>query len=274
MSTSLPCANVKKDFGKHTLVITARQPATGLNTESRLIARTVKFWLYLAGLIEKGERLCNEQLQSVENTNDSGEGYEFSPEPRVTVFNWNHELPGNIGLTVHSDTFPQNALSVWWATYDALQELGALQNTPQSNEKGANSSATPQNQITPKQQQNAVNNPSNAILPVTGKKQAKELASGQQFSMNIVKVAMVMSRTGQQTWELFTNYGGKPGQYAEMTVYADNEIAIRDGIVLKLNKLGLIPGKEKDGQWFIVGRVYESKGKKGLSLVRFEAVEP
>jgi hypothetical protein len=191
-------------------------------------------------------------------------------ETRVTVWS-SYRGAKNPCFHLNSDDVTQSAIDTWVAQKIAIERITAKYavNTPPAAPNGATQGASP---TTPTNTQTAPQVPIAGVISVNGKSNAKQLPAGQQFSMRIVQVAAAMSKTGVLTYELYCAYGGKPGQYADLLVYSDNEHAIASGLVGKLAALGLKAGSSMTGAWFVVGSVYESNGKRGLNVSQLEAV--
>lgn len=252
--TVLSVVTTKQQFGNDTLSITARNVSGEPDTlQAALIVKTVSLWLYLRKLIDAGER-TSPLDKTPEMAVSAGNNITFETwnETRVTVFDWSNHY----GLTVHSDTMAQNALDVYWGMQDALKQLREMHpaDAPQAPQTSAPSAAATS---APEAQESGVTR-------VSGKKEAKALANHTRFIMPIAQVAAVMSRDGKLTWELYGFYGGKAGQYADMLVYEDNEIAIKSGLVGRLAEIVNKAGSAATGNWIVSGSVGEKNDKKSL----------
>lgn len=258
------------DINGYNLSITTRNQTDSIEIMEELTFRTVSAWLFIADLLERQVYEIKAE-GSIEGRFMDDKGIALRDnfgEPRVTVWS-TYRGNRNPHFNLNSDDNTQAAIDTWVAQRNALERVTAkyAQTAPQSHTEPppAGASANP---LAATQ-----NIPLHGVMPVNGKSKAKELATGQQFSMRIVQVAAAMSKTGVMTYELYCAYGGKPGQYPDLLVYSDNEHAVASGLVGKLAALGLKAGGSMTGAWFVVGNVYESNGKKGLNVNQLEVVQ-
>lgn len=258
--TVLPVVNHRRFIGAYELNITAR--LVGVDEAkymTALIVHTTRAYVYLTKLIEAGAVKVPD-THNVSAEVAVGDGYVFEPftETRVTIFCWNHK----IDLTLHSSDTPQQALDLYYAMEAAKLGLDELfPNATQSNDKPVSSVSTHE---TDEERAKVGLQVQNGTVRVNGKKAAKELPARSHFIMPIAQIGAVMSRDGKLTWELFGFYGGKAGQYCDLVVYADNEIAIKNGLVASLEAIINKPGSAITGNWVAAGAVGEKEGKKSL----------
>jgi hypothetical protein len=267
--TSQGFANIE---GGYRVNVTTRLDAEHRTGMKELTEKTVKLWLAIAKKIAAGERKFDYAF-SPESAmaKDKPEFAKINipiAEPRVTVWG---DVPGGSGFTVHSHSVAQDALDVYWSRYDALQGLVSPQETPK-----------PQNPLSTQasQQPNAdlgasgaklaqSTNPSpsaDGVTKVSGKKAARTLSNGSLFELPIYQVKL-RSKDDSQYYEFYTKYGSKLGEYPEIEVYTDNEIAKTNGLLDFLGEFGLTPGKDKMGEWVLRGVVKDKGDKKNLYAV-------
>ena len=89
--------------------------------------------------------------------------------------------------------------------------------------------------------------------------------AGAEFSMQICKI-MKRSQDGNEYYEFYHKYGQNPGKFAELRLYADNEVALKNGLLDSLDALALKPGQDRLGEWLLKCRVAEN-AKKGENVV-------
>ena len=263
--TSVPCANYRRKFYSdervYELNTTSRKvDSLTVAEQKELIIHTTKLWLYIAKAITLGKRELPPEIafKSVEAGFEVQHNTELSDfsEPRVTIFDWNHALE----LTVHSSSLPQPTLDNWWAMEDAQQELLVpYPNAPKQAASAENSSApAPQAPTTPPASQNAANGQNGAVY--TKQNALAKLQPGDSFSMKVVQIER-HSKDGKDFYEFFEPYGGKAGQYAATSVFTDNEVAIKNGFIADLDKLGIKLGQALTGEWFVTCVIGKPKTK-------------
>lgn len=236
--------------------VTARLDAPNREHMKALVEKTMRLWLYVARHIAEGKRICS----PIDCPEDMVVRNHFLPlsEARVTIWG---DMPNRAGFTVHSHSKAQDVLDVYWARLDGLASF--IKEPPKA-------PTSPQSTETPKTPQNAANVPpdskegqSSEAVKVGGKKDATALPNGTVFELSICQIKK-RSQDGTEYFEFFGKYGNKIGDWPEMNVYTDNEVAQKNGLLDKLNTLGLTPGKDKLGEWTLKGKVAEKDGKKKL----------
>lgn len=270
--TNVPCVNFRRYFEGYELNITARK-LDGESTEvyAALIVRTVKLWLYLASQINAAKHELPDEIafKSAELSVEADmDGLEFDgfDESRVTVFDWNHKLE----MTLHSHSLPQPTLDLFWAMNSAKADLNDLYpitdkiiqdtppqptNEPPATPKGTTRANQPQTPTTP--QGGVIMSKKDAIA---------KLQPGDNFKMKVVQIKK-RSQDGKDYYELYEPYGGKPGDFAAVSVFADNEVALNNGFIANLDALGIKLGQALTGNWVFncaVGKPKEKvvKGEK------------
>lgn len=265
MATSFVTSQGFENIDGHRINVTAR-----LDTENRqhmavLVEKTIKLWLYVAKKIAAGERSAEYNV----TPEDAIEKNHFTPlaEERCTV--WGDTANG-AGFTVHSSYTAQDALDVFWARHDALMAFKSMtepptqQNTPQTQSQGQstpNAPSTPLNANSGHSSSDA-----NGVTKVSGKKAAAALVNGSLFELPIYQIKL-RSKDDSQYYEVYTKYGSNLGQYPELSIYTDNEIAKQNGVLDFLAAFGLTPGKDKMGEWVLRGVVKDKGDKKNLYAV-------
>lgn len=238
--------------------VTTRLDAEHRQYMQKLTEKTIKLWLAVAKKIVAGERQFDypHSPESAMAKDEPGCDKINTPlaEPRVTI--WGDPIKDN-GFTVHSHTLPQDALDSFWSRYDALQSF-----------KSAEPPAPSSTPVAPQNPANANVEPNKASFDTSGDrkfpttKEALEALDIDALFVVPVSKVMLRSQDGNEYWELYGKYGGKPAQYPDMRVYRDNEVAQKNGLASKLDAFGLMPGKELVGEWTLKAKVGERKGKK------------
>ncbi len=248
--------------------VTARLDPECREAMKELVEKTVKMWLYVAKLIARGERQCAVEYSA--ETSMAARHKTLAAqiaEPRVTVWG---DVSGGAGFTVHSHSYGQDALDVYYARLDALATFAIVQEPPKA----------PPATKTPANNENAANSPSDAksaqtatpppsvdgVTKVSGKKTAATLPNGALFELPIYQVKL-RSKDDSQYYEVYTKYGSNLGQFPELLIYTDNEIAKTNGVLDFLGGFGLTPGKDKLGEWVLRGVVKDKGDKKNLYAV-------
>lgn len=245
--------------------VTTRLDAENRDAMKELTEKTVKMWLYVAKLIARGERQCAVEYSA--ETSMAARHKTLAAqiaEPRVTVWG---DTPGGAGFTVHSHSYGQDALDVYYARLDALATFAtapespkapAATNTPANTENAANGASDA------KSAQSTPTPPSaDGVTKITGKKQAAALPNGSVFELPIYQVKL-RSKDDSQYYEVYTKYGSNLGQYPELNIYTDNEQNKANGVLDFLSEFGLTPGKDKLGEWILRGVVKDKGDKKNL----------
>lgn len=260
-------------IGDYVLSVTTRDAGDDPALLEELTFRTIGAFLYLAGLLEKGVHEAG-VTGSVEQRLAAEKGIEFKEtfvDPRVTVWD-SYRGAKNPSFHLNSDDEPQVAMNTYMANDNAIrraiEKYGTSHNTPPVASGAVSSASVPQQAMstheTDEQRAQIGLQVQNGVVRVNGKKAAKELSARSHFIMPIAQIGAVMSRDGKLTWELFGFYGGKAGQYCDLVVYADNEIAIKNGLVASLEAIINKPGSAITGAWIAAGAVGEKEGKKSL----------
>jgi hypothetical protein len=104
------------------------------------------------------------------------------------------------------------------------------------------------------------------VVRISGKKTAATLPNGSLFELPIYQIKL-QSKNDVKYYEVFTKYGSKLGDWPELTIYGDNEIAKTNGVLDFLGGFGLTPGKDKLGEWVLRGVVKDKGDKKNLYAV-------
>lgn len=253
-------------------VTTRYQAGDTVDQMEELTYRTIEAWLFIADLLERGiyEIKAEGNIESRYETSKGVKLAEHFNDSRVTIWDtYRGQKTPHFHLNSDDDT--QQAINVWAAQDSAVERI-KIKHAVSADAPQSNAEPPPQSAANGQVSSQAAPSPIAGVIAVNGKSRAKELPAGQQFSMRIVQVAAAMSKTGVLTYELFCAYGGKPGNYADLLVYSDNEHAINSGLVGKLAAYNLKAGAIMTGSWFVTGNVYEANGKKGLNVTGFEPV--
>ena len=266
--TTVPCFNSRRVIAPYELNITMRKlDGHSIDVYHALKVRTVKLWLYLAKAIENHITQLPDEIafKSVEmSIEDDYEGLEFDGfnENRVTIFDRNHKLE----MTLHSNSLPQPTLDLYWANHDADLELDELypvtnkdksiQDTPQqsTNEQPA----TPKGTSRTNQPQTPVA-PQNGVL-MTKKEAIAKLQPGDTFLWRVVQLKK-RSQDGKDYYEFYEPYGNRPGDFAAKSIFTDNEIAQKNGLITVLDNLGIKVGQALTGEWIFNTTVGKPKTK-------------
>lgn len=246
--------------------VTARLDTVNREAMKELVESTVKAWLYAADLITRGERTT--VIEASPETKMAARYKDIVlqlTEPRVTVWG---DMPNGAGFTLHSHSYIQDVLDVYYARLDALAGFATPQEppkpqTPVSSQGAVASDANLPPSDAKSTQPNETSANGDGVVKVNGKKAAAALANGTLFEVPIYQVRL-RSQDDNKYFEFYTKYGSNLGQYPEMKVYTDNEVAKTNGLLGKLEALGLTPGKDKMGEWTVKGVVREKDGKKNL----------
>lgn len=249
--------------------VTARLDPECREAMKELVEKTVKMWLYVAKLIARDERQC-----AVEYSAESSMAARYKSlaaqiaEPRVTVWG---DTPGGAGFTVHSHSYGQDALDIYYARHDALKGFVSSQETPKPQNGLSTQVAAPASPANgapdAKSAQSTTPSPSaDGITKVSGKKTAATLPNGSIFELPIYQVKL-RSKDDSQYYEVYTKYGSNLGQFPELLIYTDNEQAKANGVLDFLGGFGLTPGKDKLGEWVLRGVVKDKGDKKNLYAV-------
>lgn len=255
--TVLPVATSKPHFGKHELSVTVRNLGDNkpVGDYVTIAQRTIKMWLYLAQCIESSTRV----IPDTHNVPIDADKDFVGAETRVTVFNWSYTLPNQIGLTVHSDTFPQQALNVWYALFDTLASFEVAPQTassaynssaqaPTGSQAPATAKGTPQTPIP--LGDHGIPGKVSGVPLLTKKDAIATLVAGSPFRMKSVQIEK-HSKDGNDYYEFFEPYGGKAGQYSAASVFTDNEVAIKTGFIAYLNSLNVSMKTPLTGEWVL-----------------------
>lgn len=259
----LACVNFRRVVNGHELNITARNLGDNLSSEHRalLITRTVAMWEYLSRLINNNQRICPETLRTPEESITAESGYTFEPfsETRCTVFDWK----GEYGLTIHSDTIPQQALDIYYARVDAETELARMFPAAST-------------QSTPAPAYGSQSAPIGDGQAVEGNRapssNAKQYQDGQLVWFAINKIA-VGSNKGSVTFALWSP---KWTKYPLKTIYKTKnnspELSFEYNIAKEfLATLGLSLDKpEVTGNWKLTCKVAHNGDKEYLNVVSIE----
>ncbi len=250
--------------------VTARLDTENRAAMKELTESTVKMWLYIADLLTRGERTCVVEY-SPETKMAARHKEIVTPlsEARVTVWG---DMPGGNGFTVHSHSYAQDVLDVYWARHDALASFA-------TNE--------PQQPPTPNAAQNAAfaNLGSNPAIPApipgvitatfAPSPKKPQYAPGQMVALPVNKVS-IGARNGSVAFELWGPLG--KGQYPLLTVFKTKPNSTElstdySAAATFLGGLGLSmdAGKlEAQGNWRAVCRVAHTNGKEYLNIQSVE----
>jgi len=257
----------------YNLSVTTRDNGDSVIIMEELTYRTIKAWVmivtkfleqqvYTLPLDENGNvRGSVEQAYAYDlNTNQDTDQpekplFEFTEtfgDARVTVWDTFKSNP-RISFHLNSDDIPQVAVDTWVANQRAIQraftEFGGLKKDGSQARQDAPPQPAPAGErpATPKRQ----NAPQNSAVPLLTKKEAiAKLQAGDPFRMKIVQIER-HSKDGKDYYDFFEPWGGKAGQYSAKTIYADNEIAINNGLITYLETLGVQLGQALTGNWIV-----------------------
>ncbi len=273
--TVLPVATSKQHFGRHELSVTVRNLGDNkpVGDYVTIVQRTIKMWLYLAQCIESGTRT----IPDTHNIPIDADKDFVGAETRCTVFNWSYTLPNQIGLTVHSDTFPQQALDVWFALFDTLVSFEiAPQTTPSASNSSAQAPTGSQAPATPKNASNAQPAVEGAIVATRAPSKNRQYADGQLLIFSINKVVMGTNK-GSITYNLWGDLGKN---FALKTVYKTKNGSDENSLDYIASKDAIVPlglsvdaGKiEAHGDWKLTTKVAHGKNGKGEETEFFNVV--
>ncbi len=271
-------------MGNYILSVTTRHNGESAAVMEELTYRTIKAWyMIVTRFLEKQvytlplnpdgslrgsvEQAYAYDLNTNQDTDKPAEPlFEFEQtfgDARVTVWDTFKSNP-RISFHLNSDDIPQQAVDTWLANQRgaerALQELAApiRQDAPKIIQDGAPQTApSGLRMATPKAQ----NTPQNGAAPLLTKKEAiAKLQAGDPFRMKVVQIEK-HSKDGKDYYDFFEPWGGKAGQYSAKTIYADNEIAINNGLIAYLESLGVKLGQALTGNWIVNATVGKPKTK-------------
>lgn len=266
----------------YTLSVTTRDCGDDPHILEELTYKTVKAWLWMAGLIQVGKFVLDQEIGSVESRLAKDMNTEIPPaenDSRVTVWcHWRSQR--KVDFHLNSDDIPQVALSTYAAQNAAMIRLEAefpKQDASQSNVEGANSSAaanqapsTPNPATTPAFS-DAVINATRAPNPNT-----PQYADGQLVAFTVNKIA-ASSNKGSATFQMWTALGS---QYPTLTVYKlDSKGQPKkdyETIAPVLNSLGLSFEKpEAHGAWRMVCKAaHAEKDGKVKEYLNVQSLTP
>jgi hypothetical protein len=94
--------------------------------------------------------------------------------------------------------------------------------------------------------------PNSAVAGATyTKKDAiAKLNAGDKFKMKVVQIEK-HSKDGSDYYEFFEPYGGKAGQFSAVSVFVDNEVAIKNGLIDYLNTFNISMKAPLVGEWIL-----------------------
>lgn len=275
---SQPTAVFELEINDFILSVTTRfYPGDSLQLLDDLTANTISAWLWIVGLLEKNEWDTSVAIDSVEEKYAKTNNLPYEPplgDARVTVWaTWRSN--NNFKFHLNSDEKIQDAVLVNTASRAGIQKATDkwLEKHPQNQAtKPSNSSfMPPQATTTSKAPENAQKATNEALQHnhdakcYTRKEALDEFEAGAEFSMQICKI-MKRSQDGNEYYEFYHKYGQNPGKFAELRLYADNEVALKNGLMDSLDALALKPGQDRLGEWLLKCRVAEN-AKKGENVV-------
>lgn len=266
----------------YTLSVTSRDHGDNPHILEELTYRTVKAWLWLAGLIEKGKYVLDTEVGSVEQRyateNNQPIPDSFVGDSRVTV--WCH-WKSNRAMDFHlnSDDIPQVALQTWVTqeTAHARLKMEYPEDAPQTAPSASNSSA----QAHTGSQVPATTRASNPEPPVSDNiviatrapnPNNKDYADGQLVEFKINKIVLgTHPNSGSVIYSLWGDLGKK---YALKTVYVmasngtDKSYDYQTAAPV-LEPLSLsIPGKmQAEGNWRLICKAVNSGEKQYINII-------
>lgn len=253
------------NVGAYRVNVTARLDTANREHMTAIVEKTVKLWLFVAKAITANQRKAEWPEGVALTPEDIVKPNHFTPiaEPRCTVWG---DIAGS-GFTVHSYSNAQDALDIFYSRMDGLKIFAIAPEAPKA-------PATPQGSQTPENAPRPANSPSDAIsspsvdgvTKISGKKTAATLPNGSLFELPIYQIKL-QSKNDVRYYEVFTKYGSKLGDWPELTIYSDNEIAKTNGVLDFLGGFDLTPGKDKMGEWVLRGVVKDKGDKKNLYAV-------
>ena len=271
-------------MGNYILSVTTRHNGESAAIMEELTCRTVKAWymivtrflekeVYTLPLADDGQlRGSVESAYAYEiNTNPDTDRpdqplFEFAEtfgDARVTVWDTFKSNP-RISFHLNSDDIPQHAVDTWLANQRgsarAIEELkidSAVQTETAQPAPANQAPATPKGNA---RQQSSNNWPpaqqaatsANGVAPLMTKRDAiAKLQPGNPFRMKVVQIER-HSKDGNDYYDFFEPMSsGKAGQYSSKKIYADNEIALNNGLIAYIETLGVQLGQALTGNWIV-----------------------
>jgi hypothetical protein len=277
MSHEIAVRDVK--LGDYILSVTSRT-----NGEERLVLeeltyRTLMTWynivtnrlekenyVFVGGSVEQvyADEI-NKQVDTDAPKADTFEFQETFGDSRVTIWD-TYRGAKHPCFHLNSDDIPQVAIDVWRAnqigTERAVAKLeAAMPKKPAQPAQDAQQAAQQQfdnlpsmQPATPKSKPDATSD--NKFF--TKNEAIEKLAVGTVFSMKICQIKL-RSKDDQKYYELYAKYGQNVGKYPEISLYTDNEVALKNGLIADLDQFGLKPGESKLGEWVLSCNVGKPK---------------
>jgi len=256
--TNLPNSQGFIQYEEFNLNVTTRTEGYPVEKLALITELTIKLWVWCARQILGGIR----EVSFPDSPLDKAEmDFEFS-EPHCTVWG---DVQNRQGLTVHSHTYAQQALNVYWARYDALAKLGVFdaKPIPQANAP-----------------QNATNTPSSAIAGqldadvIIGKMNPRSTqiyyADGQLVALPINR--FVLAYHEGWIYEAWGTNGN--GQYPALKIFKNKKGKDENSaafVALKsfLEGLALNPDTKQsaDGSWWLIGKIAHVDDKEYFNPV-------
>lgn len=260
----------------YVLSVTTRANGETPEVMAELTYRTIAMWLHITKYLKQGvhkleggsveQRYADEINKRVDTDSPLFEPFEFKEtfgDSRVTVWD-TYRGAEHPCFHLNSDDNPQVAIDVWVAQGNGIKK--AIEKfAPKDDETAPEQMqpATPKNAPQQSSAPNAPTAPQNAGNANVGsfytKNEAIEkLAVGTVFNMRICQIKL-RSKDDQHYYELYAKYGQNVGKYPEISLYTDNEVALKNGLIADLDKFGLKPGESKLGEWILSCNVGKPK---------------
>lgn len=272
-------------MGKYVLSITTRSCGDSPQVMEDLTYKTIKAWLWIANELEHGEYTLpvdaetGDLIGSVEDrytvamweTNEEFKLADAWGDSRVTVWD-TFKSQSRIGFHLNSDDIPQVAVDTWLANHKAIERVLAdtPQTAPQSRQDAHSSASNVIQDDKPAQPKNAPQTPASGIF-YTKNEAIEKLKPGDKFAMKICQIACVSDKKGNRQYEFSAKYGQNVGKFPEITIYADNEVAQKNGLIAYLETFNLKLGESKMGEWILHCNVGAPKEKDGKTYGRVYA---
>jgi len=260
------------EIGGFKLSITTRSVGDNPEVMEALTFRTIGAYLHLAKKIQAEAFELGEAERGSVESRYLAFMQESDPEfnlvdawgdARVTIWD-----KSGLDFHLNSDDDYQTALYTWKAHKLAIHEALKMFAPPARQETAAQPAPAGEKPATPKSQ-NAFSNGDRTYYK---KNEAVEkLQVGDQFNMQVCQIACVSDKKGNRQYEFYSKYGTTVGKHPEITLYADNEVAVKNGLIAQLDGMGIQLGQSKMGEWVLRCNVGKPKVDGGKTYGRVYA---
>lgn len=247
------------EIGGHKLSVTTRHVGDNVGVMTELTLRTIGAWLRLASKIQREDFVVTEaEAGSVEERYLTAVRKDFPDavladawgDARVTVWD-----KGGIDFHLNSDDDFQMAVDTWVAHKSGIRQALEKFAPPARQDGSPQPAPAGERPATPKAQ----NVTQDDLTPLLSKKEAiAKLQPGDPFRMKVMQIEK-HSKDGLDYYDFYEPMGGKAGQYSSKTIYADNEIAIENGLIAYLETMGIQMKQALVGNWIVNATVGKPK---------------